>query len=247
MTDETKKPGSSQTPRSQGPQWTREMATEKQLEWLKMLGKAAARARSNLLASQEAKARGNVLELGALPSDEQDARDTVRRVLTALFAEPGDNVRRLRKAMETSRAETENVLTTLNVKDGVGPVNPDFNDYQYLGLDALLFSEELTAISPVEDTVATDGNVLVKREVLKFWTELLSKQAGEVEDFHYKISDYAANRNDSAKLELVLAVLRQYSSGGQWKKKHADALAELNTESIHFKSLAWLHHPGVIW
>jgi hypothetical protein len=243
MTDGMKKPGSSQTSRGQGPQWTQEVATEKQLAWLKMLGKAAARAQAFL----DPKARGNVLDMSMLPPEEQDARDTVRRVLKALFAEPGDNAKRLRRAMETSRAETEKVLTTLNVKEGVGPVNPGFNDYQYLGLDALLFSEEFAPIAPVEDTAVMDGNTHVKREVLKFWTELLSKQAGEVEDFHYKISDYAANRNDGVKLERVLAELRKYSPGGQWRKKHADALAELNTESIQFKSLAWLHHPGVIW
>lgn len=247
MTDETKKTDSSRTPRSQGPEWTREVAEEKELAWLRMVGRAVARARSNLLASTEAKARGKVFEPNAVLSrEEQDARDTVRRVLMALFAEPGDNAKRLREAMETSRAETATVLTTLNVEEGAGPVDPDFNDYQYLGLDRFLFGEELTAISPVE-AGAPNGNVLVKREVLRFWTELLSKQAGEVEDFHYKISDYAANRNDGAKLERVLAVLRQYAPGGQWQKKHADALTQINTESIEFKSLAWLHHPGVIW
>ena len=89
--------------------------------------------------------------------------------------------------------------------------------------------------------------MLVQREVLRFWTELLSKHAVEVEEFHYRISDYAANRNDGAKLERVLATLRQYSPEGSWQRKHADALAAINTESIQFKSLAWLHHPGVIW
>ncbi|WP_158617620.1 hypothetical protein [Corallococcus sp. CA049B] len=176
-------------------------------------------------------------------SEDQDRRDTVRRVLKAIFSDTNpNNAVRLRRAMETSRDEAVAVLTSFNVENGQSLGDPAFNPDQFLGLREILFIEQFAPVAPLEE----DG-VTLKRQVLHFWTELLSKQTAQVEDLHLRVSDYAVDRNDTGKCERVLETLRQYAPEGTWTREHVDALAEINTESIQFKSLAWLHFPGVIW
>ncbi|MBN9685730.1 MULTISPECIES: hypothetical protein [unclassified Corallococcus] len=176
-------------------------------------------------------------------SEEMDRRDTVRRVLKAIFSDTTPaNAVRFRRALETSPEETAAVLTSFNVENGQNLGELKFNSDQNQGLNEILLFRKFAPIAPVEK----DG-VTVKRQVLHFWTELLSKQTAQVEDLHLRVSDYAADRNDASKCERVLETLRQYAPEGAWNREHVDALAEINTESIQFKSLAWLHFPGVIW
>ncbi|RKG86192.1 hypothetical protein [Corallococcus terminator] len=184
----------------------------------------------------------------AMSVNDQERHEKVRRVLRALFAEPGENAMRLRKAfLSDDSREAEMVLTSLNAQEGTPARNPSVSSDQYRGLKALLTETKFQAISPIQSNSPADELGQVQREVLKFWTELLSKQPAEVEDLHYMVTDYGANRSDPFKLERVLAVLRRYAPQGTWERKHADALAQINLQDIMFKSLAWLHHPGAVW
>ncbi len=246
MTDDVKKPGTSQTPgkpHTRVPRWVSDLpATQNELE-SSAPTRWALQARTKLLDAVQKRA----LEAPPVPRSvtltEQDRRDTVRRVLQALFShtEP-QNAVRFRKALETSLQEAAAVLTDFNVENGQKLGDPNFNTDQYKGLFEIFFIEQFAPIAPVEENGST-----VKRQVLHFWTELLSKQTAHVEDFHLRVSDYAADRNDPGKRDRVLETLRQYVPEGTWTREHVDALAVLNTESIQFKSLAWLHFPGVIW
>ncbi len=248
MTDEVKKQEASRTPEEQHrrlPEWVLQHPAMRTVLETQSPGPWASGARAKLLEAMrkrehEAPPAARNLQLTDV---EQDRRDTVRRVLQALFSNTKpENAVRFRKAMERSMAEAEAVLTSFNVENGQALGNPKFNPDQYLGLSEIFFIEQFTPLAPVEE----DG-IHVKRQVLHFWTELLSRQTAQVEDFHLRVSDYAADRNDTGKREWVLETLRQYAPEGTWTREHVDALAEINTESIQFKSLAWLHFPGVIW
>ncbi|MBN8467575.1 hypothetical protein JYJ95_13725 [Corallococcus exiguus] len=244
MPDETNRLKGSKKTRKGSPQWLAEHEGAKNLRTPQAPADWVPRARTKLLDAVQKRA------LEAPPpkpssdlAEEQDRRDTVRRVLRAIFSDTTpNNAVRLRRAMETSLQEAVAVLTSFNVENGQNLGDPNFNPDQFLGLSEILFSEQFAPVAPVEE----DG-VTVKRQVLHFWTELLSKQTAHVEDFHLRVSDYAADRNDTGKYARVLETLRQYAPEGIWTREHVDALTELNTESIQFKSLAWMHFPGVIW
>jgi len=180
-------------------------------------------------------------------ADTPDGKDTARRVLRSLFARSGRNAIRLRKAMLTSRDETRHVLTQLNAAGGKVAGDPHFSDDQISSLQMLLFDSRFAPLAPVVEAASgSPGAPRVQKEVLRFWTELLSKRPAEVEDFHYRVTDYWA-RKSPEKLERVLDVLRSYAPEGRWTQDHADALAAINTTHIQFKSLAWIHFPGVLW
>ncbi|QAT85035.1 hypothetical protein EJ065_3474 [Corallococcus coralloides] len=244
MPDETNRLKRAKKTRKGLPQWLAAHEGERNLLAPQAPANWVPRARTKLLDAVQKRA------LEAPPptpsndlSEEQDRRDTVRRVLNAIFSDANpNNAVRFRRAMETSREEIVAVLTSFNVENGQNLGDPDFNPDQFLGLHEILFGEQFSPVAPVEE----DG-VNVKRQVLHFWTELLSKQTAQVEDLHLRVSDYAVDRNDAGKCERVLETLRQYAPEGAWTREHVDALAEINTESIQFKSLAWLHFPGVIW
>ncbi|HYV43677.1 MAG TPA: hypothetical protein VFA20_02405 [Myxococcaceae bacterium] len=174
-----------------------------------------------------------------------DGKDTARRVLRSLFQSSGRNALRLRKAMLTSRDDTRRVLTRMGGAGGRRALH--FSDDQIASLQMLLFDSRFAPLAPVVDGAAgSAGAPTVQKEVLRFWTELLSKHPAEVEDFHYRVTDYWAHRSPE-KLERVLDVLRAYAPEGSWTRAHAEALAEINTTHIQFKSLAWIHFPGVMW
>ncbi|HVE85357.1 MAG TPA: hypothetical protein VND93_21035 [Myxococcales bacterium] len=182
-----------------------------------------------------------------LPAPTQDGRDTARRVLRSLFARSGHNAIRLREAMLTSREATRHVLARLNAQGGRRAGDPHFSDDQIASLQLLLFDSRFAPMAPVVASGAGQAaGLTVQKEVLRFWTELLSKKPSEVEDFHYRITDYWAKKSP-AKLERVLDVLHEYAPQGTWTRDHADALAAINTTHIQFKSLAWIHFPGVLW
>jgi hypothetical protein len=173
-----------------------------------------------------------------------DGKDTARRVLRSLFQRSGRNALRLRKAMLTSRDATRRVLTRMGGAGGKRALH--FSDDQIASLQMLLFDSRFAPLAPVVDGAGSANPPTVQKEVLRFWTELLSKRPAEVEDFHYRVTDYWAHRSPE-KLERVLDVLRTYAPEGSWTRAHAEALAEINTTHIQFKSLAWIHFPGVMW
>jgi hypothetical protein len=174
-----------------------------------------------------------------------DGKDTARRVLRSLFQRSGQNAIRLRKAMLTSRDQTRRVLTRLGAA-GKAKRPLHFSDDQIASLQMLLFDPRFAPLAPVVDGRSGTSAPTVQKEVLRFWTELLSKNPAEVEDFHYRVTDYWAHQSPE-KLERVLDVLRAYAPKGKWTRDHADALAAINTTHIQFKSLAWIHFPGVLW
>jgi hypothetical protein len=174
-----------------------------------------------------------------------DGKDTARRVLRSLFARSGRNAIRLRKAMLTSRDQTRQVLTELNAARGKAS-DPHFSDDQISSLQMLLFDSRFAPMAPVVDARGASGVPTIQKEVLRFWTELLSKNPAEVEDLHHRVTDYCVH-NSPEKLARVLAILRAYAPDGRWTQHHADALAAINTTHIQFKSLAWVHFPGVYW
>ena len=176
-----------------------------------------------------------------------DGKDTARRVLQSLFARGGRNAIRLRKALLTSKEETRHVLARLNAAGGKVSGDPHFSDDQIASLQMLLFDSRFAPLAPVVDAApGSPGVPRIQKEVLRFWTELLSKRPAEVEDFHYRVTDYWAHKSPE-KLERVLDVLRSCAPEGRWTQDHADALAAINTTHIQFKSLAWIHFPGVLW
>jgi len=174
-----------------------------------------------------------------------DGKDTARRVLRSLFQKSGQNAIRLRKAMLTSRDLTRRMLSRLGA-GGKAKRDLHFSDDQVASLQMLLFDPRFAPLAPVVDGPSAGAAPTIQREVLRFWTELLSKKPAEVEDFHYRVTDYWAHQSPQ-KLERVLDVLRAYAPGGKWTRDHADTLAAINTTHIQFKSLAWIHFPGVIW
>lgn len=169
-------------------------------------------------------------------------REAVRRVLRNLFKDPA-LAAALRSALLVSRPAADEVLAALNAEDGTPYGDPRFSDEQHLGLRELLLSPKLEPVAPLAES---PSGVTAQDQVLAFWTELLSKEPAEVEDFHASVTDYSVDPTEE-KLGKVLAFLDAYAPGGAWTRAHADALAEIHTEKIEFKNLAWMHYPGVIW
>jgi hypothetical protein len=178
-----------------------------------------------------------------LDAGTQDGREAVRRVLRNLFKDSGESAAALRSALLVSRAAADEVLASLNAEGGRAYGDPRFSDEQHLGLRELLLSPKLESLAPVADS---PSGVAAQDQVLAFWTELLSKEPAEVEDFHARVTDYSVDPTEE-KLGKVLAFLDDYAPAGTWTRVHADALAEIHTEKIEFKNLAWMHYPGVIW
>jgi len=178
----------------------------------------------------------------------EDQRETVRRVLRALFNETDGAmaVKSLRDALFTSTEAANAVLTSLNVKDGAA-TDPRFNNEQRRGLKALLSEMRYAPISPIGPYSQPELRNRISQDALRFWRELLSKEPGAVEDFHLRISDYTTAPGDAAKLERVLVTMRAFAPGVAWDRRHADALAALNTRSLEFKGLAWYHFVSDIW
>ncbi|RKH31210.1 hypothetical protein D7Y15_05615 [Corallococcus sp. AB030] len=182
-----------------------------------------------------------------------DQRKTVRRVLRALFNESdgGQNVKALRDALfinspVQAKEEANAILASLNAVDGT-PTDARFNDKQRDGLKALLSELKYAPISPIGPYAQPDFRNRISQDALHFWRELLSKEPGEVEDFHLRISDYAADPGNPTRLQRVLETMRAYAPEGTWGQKHANALAAVNTRSSEFRGLAWYHFVSDIW
>ncbi|NNC18133.1 hypothetical protein HJC22_20690 [Corallococcus exiguus] len=182
-----------------------------------------------------------------------DQRKTVRRVLRTLFNESdgGQSVKALRDALFSrspgeAKEQANAILASLNAVDGT-PTDARFNDLQRAGLKALLSELKYSPVSPIGPYAQPDLRNRISKDALHFWRELLSKEPGEVEDFHLRISDYAADPGNPIRLERLLETMRAYAPEGAWGKRHANALAALNTRSVEFRGLAWYHFVSDIW
>jgi hypothetical protein len=178
------------------------------------------------------------------PSSKSAGRDVstmedLHRVLRNLFAE-GDSKKAeaLRDAL-SGEGDIDAILAELNRVDGA-PRRFQLNQTQRAALKALLTESRYAALSPA-------GSSPASRAATRFWRELLSRSPGEVKDFHHQVVDLAADLNNPAKWETVLATLRKYAPDEQWTKAHVEALIAVNAEGVRFKSLAWFPYIGDIW
>ncbi|WPB73349.1 hypothetical protein KYC5002_30360 [Archangium violaceum] len=188
----------------------------------------------------KASKNSHTLTTEGLGTEPVSTMEELHRVLTNLFSEEGRaRAQALRHAL-CGQGELDPILAELNHVDGK-PRPFKLNETQHAALKELLTSSQYAVIAPAEPTTVSS------HAASKFWRELLSMTPGEVKDFHHRVVDYSNDRNNTAKRESVLALLRKYVPEGNWDQTHVDALVAMNAQGIQFKSLAWFPYIGDIW